>query len=93
MGKFERSNQSCISGTPRNTDNLMKPILSITLSLLMLSWLFPRFQSIPGYDYGGFHFLFSSIMANRSIDFPRIFLIDLSILAAGGAALALWRKS
>lgn len=71
----------------------MKPILSITLSLLMLSWLFPRYTAIQGYDYGGFHFIYSSSMSSRTIDFPKIFLIDMAIAAAGGVALALRRKS
>ncbi|MGB7195319.1 MAG: hypothetical protein WBD81_17835 [Collimonas pratensis] len=71
----------------------MKILLSTVLALLILSWLSPWFDSPYRDNYGRYGFLMDRQMSYRKVNIPRLVLTDLMIVAAGGIAVVLGRKS
>lgn len=58
---------------------------SLVLALLILSWLFPPFTlEIGNFHQSTYVFLFGTGMFRGSVDFARLLLIDLSIVAFVG---------
>jgi hypothetical protein len=70
---------------------MKKVIQSLALAVLLASWLFPYFVAYSytghrGSDVG-FHFLFSKGHQTERVDFARLFLTDLCIVAVAAGAL------
>ena len=70
---------------------MKKLILSFTLALLILSWLFPWVEYARGEKFGQFAFLFGRQLNYQKVEFAHLFLTDMMIIAAGGIAF-IWIK-